>query len=169
MSHADPSLEALLPASIGDVALVRTSMPGSSFPGGGDLCSLICPDEPRMMADAVGAPLDDLSVAFAYEDAAGHLGRYAIVAFRVRGVTGAALQAARIGMFDSEPPYPIVVARKVGPESVTIAVRSWFPNDTHFFVVRDDALIVILAGTPENDTDAPQVPRSVATVVNALP
>lgn len=154
---------------IGDVALVRMSAPGSSFAGGGDICSFVCPDEPRLMAELVGATLDDLTVAVAYADVGGRPTGYALVAFRVRGATGAALRAGRIGMFDSEPPYPFVAEKKVGSRTVTVAVRSWFPNDTQFLVVDDDALIVILQGTPENPTGSTDVPPAVATVVGALP
>jgi hypothetical protein len=121
------------------------------------------------MAESVGATPADLTVAVAYGDVGGHPGRYALVAFRVRGATGAALRAGRIGMFDSEPPYPFVAEKKVGRRTVTVAVRSWFPNDTQFLVVEDDALIVILQGTPENDTGSTEVPPAVRAVVDALP
>ena len=164
--HADPSLEALLPTRIGDAELIRMSAPGSDYDHGGDVCSFVCPAESRLMAEAVGAEVDDVSLAFAFDAA---LERYALVAWRVRGASGAELRDGRIAMFDSEQPYPMIADFDVGDAAVTVAIRSWFPNDTHFMVVRDDALIVIRYPTPEHDGREPTLPPEVATIVAALP
>ncbi|MBA2299552.1 MAG: hypothetical protein H0W22_02145 [Chloroflexi bacterium] len=48
-------------------------------------------------------------------------------------------------------------------------MRSWFPNDTHFLVVSDDALIVIRRPTDLHDGSEPVLPDEVATIVAALP
>ena len=164
--HADPSLEALLPARIGDVDLIRMSAPGSDYDHGGDVCTFVCPLEARMMAEGVGAEVDDVSLAFAFDAA---LERYALVAFRVRGASGAELRDARIAMFDSEAPYPLIAEKTVGDTTVTVAIRSWFGNDTHFLVARDDALVVIRYPTELHDGSEPVLPDEVATIVAALP
>jgi hypothetical protein len=164
--HVDPSLEALLPARIGDIDLIRTSAPGSDYDTGGDVCSLVCPAEPRLMADAVGAKVDDVTLAFAFD---ADLDHYALVAWRVRGASGTELRDGRIAQFDSQAPYPLIAEKTVGDTKVTVAIRSWFPNDTHFLVARDDALIVISYPTDVHDGSEPVLPDAVATIVAALP
>ncbi len=164
--HADPSLEALLPARIGDVELIRMSAPGAQYDTGGDVCSFVCPLEARLMAEGVGAEVDDVTLAFAFDAA---VERYGLVAFSVAGASGSELRDARLAMLDSEAPYPFIAERPVGDDTVTVAIRSWFPNDTHFLVVREDALIVIRYPTPMHDGAEPELPPEVATIVAALP
>jgi hypothetical protein len=167
--HVDPSLEALLPARIGDAKLIRTSAAGSAFPGGGDVCFFLCPDEPRLMAESVGATIEDLTVAVAYEQVDGRVGRYVLTAFRVRGASGADLRAGRISLYRPDPPYPIVGDVRVAGRTVTVAMHWWAPNSTEFMVVDGDALIMIVAASPEDTTGKVAVPDLVATVVKALP
>jgi hypothetical protein len=164
--HVDPGLEALLPARIGDIPLMRMSAPGSDYDHGGDVRSLVCPIEARLMAEAIGASVADVTMAFAFDE---QFERYGLVAFRIGGATGDELLAARISLFDSEAPYPMIAERRIGDDSVTVAIRSWFPNDTQFLVVRDDALIVIQYPTPERDGAEPRLPADVARIVAALP
>jgi hypothetical protein len=121
------------------------------------------------MAESVGATREDLTVAFAYEQVDGRLGRYLLVAFRVRGVSGAELREGRISLYDPDPPYPIVGDVRVADRTVTVAMHSWAPNGTEFMVVKDDALIMIVAGTPEDTTGKVSVPDGMATIVKALP
>jgi hypothetical protein len=168
-SHADLALEAVLPGRIGDAKLTRYSVAGTSFSGGGDVCSLVCPDEPRLMAESVGATRDELTVAYAFEERDDHFGRYVLVAFRVRGVTGPQLRQGRISMYQADPPYPIVGDKVVAGRTVTVAITWWAPNDTEYMVVTDDALILIRSPSPEDTTGTIVVPSLVATVVAALP
>jgi hypothetical protein len=167
--HVDPSLEALLPARVGDAKLIRSSAAGTSFTGGGDVCFYVCPDEPRLMAESVGATREDLTVAFAYDRVDGGLGRYLLVAFRVRGASGAELRTGRISLYHPDPPYPIVGDVQVAGRTVTVAMHWWAPNSTEYLVVRDDALIMIVAAAPEDTTGKLAVPDAVATLVKALP
>ena len=166
LPHADADLEALLPTQIGDVPLFRLSALGRDFSGGGDMCSFVCPMEPRLMADGVGATVDDIRLAVAV-DPSGQ--QYLLVAWHVDGATGAELRDARIGMLDSEPPYPLVKDFDVAGRVVTVAVRSWFPNDTQFLVMRRDALIVIQYPTEIHDSWQVELPDGVAEIVAALP
>jgi hypothetical protein len=121
------------------------------------------------MAESVGATRDDLTIAFAYEQVDNTFGRYALVAFRVRGVSGAKLRAGRLTMFRSEPPYPIVEDLSAAGRTVTVAIQGWGPNRTEFMVVNGDALIMILTPTPDNQTGTPVLPDEVRIVVEALP
>lgn len=130
------------------------------------MCSFVCPQEPKLMAEGVGASLDDLRLAVAVDATIQH---YLLVAWQVDGATGAELRDARIGMFDSEAPYPLVKDFRVAGSTVTVAVRSWFPNDTQFLVARDDALIVIQYPTDVHDSWDVTLPDGVADIVEALP
>ena len=121
------------------------------------------------MAEAVGKTRADLTVAFAYEQVDGRLGRYLLVAFRVRGVTGAELRAGRISLYHPDPPYPTVRDERVAGRTVTVATHWWAPNSTEFMVVSGDALMLITAASPEDTTGKVAVPDLVATVLKALP
>jgi hypothetical protein len=166
LPHVDAALEALLPTQIGEVPLMHASAPGRDYSGGGDICSVVCPEEPRIMAEAVGATVDDVTLAFAVDPS---VERYMLVAWRVAGATGAELRDARIGLFDSEPPYPLIKDFPVAGRVVTVGIRSWFSNDTHFLVVRGEALIVIRYPTDMHDGGDVTLPDDVAEIVAALP
>ncbi len=125
MPHVDPSLEALLPARIGDIELIRMSAPGSDYDTGGDVCSFVCPAEPQLMATSVGAKVEDVTLAFAFDAEVEH---YALVAWRVRDASGTELRDGRIAKFDSEAPYPLIAEKTVGDTKVTVAIRSWCPE-----------------------------------------
>ena len=120
------------------------------------------------MAEGVGATVADVTLAFAFDEGLDH---YALVAFRIRGATGPDLLAARLALTGAgaEVPYPMVAEKRVGDDRITVAIRSWFPNDTEFLVARDDALIVIKHRTPEHDGAEPTLPDDVARIVAALP
>jgi hypothetical protein len=139
---------------------------GRDLSGGGDVCSFVCPQEPTLMAEGVGASVEDVTLGIAVDAA---IAKYLLVAWHVDGATGAELRDARIGMFDSEPPYPLVKDFRVAGRVVTVAVRSWFPNDTQFLVARDDALIVIQYPTEIHDGWDVTLPDGVAEIVAALP
>jgi hypothetical protein len=166
LPHVDADLEALLPTRIGDVPLLRMSAIGSAFSGGGDVCSYVCPEEARIMAERVAASVDDVTLAFAVDAS---VERYLLVAWHVDGATGAELRDARIGSFESESPYPLVKDFRVAGRVVTVAIRSWFPNDTQFLVARPDALIVIQFPTDMHDGRDVTLPDGVAEIVAALP
>ena len=167
--HADPALEAVLPDRIGDAVLTRLSVPGTALGGGGDMCVFVCPDEPRQMATAVGATVEDMTLAVAYETRDNQLGRYLIVAFRVRGSTGTELLAGRKSLYPVSAPYPMVEERLIAGRMVTIATLSWMPNSVEYLVVAGDALIHITAATPEQTSGAFVLPEIVTMVVAALP
>ena len=84
-------------------------------------------------------------------------------------MSGAQLRAGRISLYHPDPPYPIVRDEQVAGRTVTVATHWWAPNSTEFMVVKDDALIMIVAGAPEDTTGKVSVPDAVATVVKALP
>ena len=168
-AHVDPELEAILPARIGDTKLIRISVAGSGFVGGGDVCSFVCPEEPRLMAESVGKTRDDLTVAVAYDEDDGIVGRFVVTAFRVRGVTGAQLRDGRISMYEPDGAFPIIGDEQVAGRTVTVAVTWWAPSTTEYMVATDEALIMIRAPSPENTTGEISVPDLVVTIVEALP
>ncbi len=61
----DAALEAMLPASLRGIPLQRATMPASIFTPQGDMCLLLCPDEPGRLATAAGLRVEDLTVGFA--------------------------------------------------------------------------------------------------------
>ncbi len=56
----DAELLAMLPTSISGFPLQRYVMPARVLQGGGDVCSIVCPEEPRLHAEAFGIDLDEL-------------------------------------------------------------------------------------------------------------
>lgn len=156
-----------MPTRVGTVALLHMSALGDRLDyGGGDVCSFVCPLEAKMMADGVGATVDDLSAAFAFDAGFDH---HLISVWRVDGATGAELRDARIAMFDSEAPFPLIKDFPVEDDTVTVAIRSAFPNDTHFLVARDDVLFVIWYGTDWLSGIDPVLPDGVRDIVEAFP
>ncbi len=165
-SHHDPSLEALLPERIGDEAIIRMSAPGAMFDYGGDICTLVCPREAREMADAVDADLDDVSIALAYDEG---VDRYALVAWRIAGVSGTKLRDVRIGLIPSDGPFPIAEEHVVGDETVTVLIPSIFAGFVQILVPRDDALIIIVAPLDLDGGLDTGVPPEAVEVIEALP
>jgi hypothetical protein len=74
--------------------LIRTSLPGSVFTGSGDMCILVCGDEPYQYAKELGVGIEDITVAFSVSDSLG----IGMIAYRVRGATTDRLIPARIAI-----------------------------------------------------------------------
>jgi hypothetical protein len=112
LPHADADLERYVPAQIGTVALLRFSFAGPDIPpAGGDMCLLLCGNEPREFADALGVPLDRVTVAMAMGEQGGIGG----LAFRAKGIAtdrlaaaGAAIKGGVVG--GGGPSFPMKVA-----------------------------------------------------------
>jgi len=92
--HVDPDLEAFLPTMLSKTPLIRTSMQGSVFTGGGDMCLLICGDEPYRYAKELGVGIDDVTIAFSVSDSLG----IGMIAYRARGAKTDRLIPARIAI-----------------------------------------------------------------------
>ena len=94
LPHADPELEALLPVTLSKTSLARFSVPGSTFTAGGDMCILICGDEPYRYAKELGIPIDSVTIGFAVADELA----IGMIAYRVRGAATDRLIPARIAI-----------------------------------------------------------------------
>jgi hypothetical protein len=157
-----------VPARIGTVELYRLSFVGPDVPAGGDVCIFLCGNEPREFADALGIPLDRVTVALSMGGE--HLG-IGGVAFRARGVAtdrlaaaGSAITGGVVG--GSAPSFPMEVAgRRVwflfrfGREQYLIPI-----GDVLVFVYGDAPMTAAGQFSPEGT-----VPPSVVTLIRALP
>ncbi len=143
--HVDPALEAFLPQTATSGAfLLRTSMPGSVFTAGSDMCLLICGDEPYRYAKELGVEIDDITIAFAISDTLG-LG---MIAYRARGAKTDELIPARIaiggytghgGLYD----LPVTVAGR----AVTY-LDGGMGDSGEYLMTRHDVLFIVLGEAP---------------------
>jgi hypothetical protein len=147
MPHADPELEAYLPAVMSKTKLTRFSMQGSVFTAGGDMCLLVCGDEPYRYAKELGVSIDDVTIAFALSD------RLAIgmIGYRARGAATDRLIPARIaiggytghgGLYD----MPVTVAGR--PATY---LDAGFGQSGEYLMTRHDVLFIVLGEAPGTD------------------
>ena len=168
LPHADADLERYVPARVGTVELLRWSLAGPDVPpAGGDLCLLLCGNEPREFADALGIPLDRVTVALAMADQGGIGG----VAFRAKGVAtdrladaGVAIGGGVVG--GGGPSFPLTVAGR----NVTYLYR--LGRGQYLIPIGD--VLVFLYGEPPMTAPgeiSPRgtVPPDVVTLIDALP
>jgi hypothetical protein len=151
MPHADPELEALLPAVLSKTSLSRFSMQGSVFTAGGDMCILICGDEPYRYAKELGVGIDDVTIAFAVSDSLG----IGMIAYRARGAKTDRLIPARIaiggytghgGLYD----LPVTAAGR--PATY---LDAGFGQNGEYLMTRHDVLFIVLGEAPSNGTCRP--------------
>ena len=149
--HVDPALEAFLPQKAAGVFLLRTSMPGSVFTAGSDMCLPICGDEPYRYANELGVGIDDITIAFAISD---HLG-LGMIAYRARGAKTDELIPARIaiggytghgGLYD----LPVTVAGR----PVTY-LDGGMGESGEYLMTRHDVLFIVLGEAPSKGTCHP--------------
>jgi hypothetical protein len=143
--HVDPALEVFLPQRApSGVSLIRTSMPGSIFTAGSDMCLLICGDEPYRYAKELGVGIDDITIAFAISDKLG-LG---MIAYRARGAKTDRLIPARIaiggytghgGLYD----LPVTVAGR--PATY---LDGGMGQTGEYLMTRHDILFIVLGEAP---------------------
>ena len=145
--HADPELEAFLPASLSGTALMRASMHGSVFTGGSDLCLLICGDEPYRYAKELGVTIDDITIAFAISDSLG----IGMIAYRARGADTNDLIRARIaigGYTGHADLYDLPVT--IGGRPATYLDAGMATNG-EYLMTRHDILFIVLGAAPGDD------------------
>ena len=142
--HVDPELEAYLPTLMSKTPLIRTSMGGSIFGGGSDMCILICGDEPYRYAKELGVGIEDITIAFAVSDSLG-LG---MIAYRARGAKTDRLIKARIaiggytgygGLYD----LPVTVNGR--PATYLDAGMA---TNGEYLMTRHDVLFIVLGEAP---------------------
>jgi hypothetical protein len=149
--HVDPALEAFLPQTASGAFLLRTSMPGSVFTSGSDMCLLICGDEPYRYAKELGIGIDDITIGFAISDSLG-LG---MIAYRARGAKTDELIPARIaiggytghgGLYH----LPVTVAGR----PVTY-LDAGMGQTGEYLMTRHDVLFIVLGEAPSKGTCHP--------------
>jgi hypothetical protein len=168
LPHADADLERYVPAKIASVELYRLSLAGTDIPpAGSDMCILLCGNEPREFAEALGIPLDRVSVAVSITENLGLGG----VAFRARGVATDRLAAAGLAIKNGVvggggPSFPMKVAGR----------RVWylfqFGRDQYLVPIGD--VLVFLYGdapmtAPGQISPEGTVPPGVVALIRALP
>jgi hypothetical protein len=150
LPHADPKLEAYLPTVLSKTSLTRLSMQGSVFTAGGDMCILVCGDEPYRYAKELGISIDDVSIAFAVDD---HLA-IGMIAYRARGAATDRLIPARIAIggytgHGFSHGQPVTVAGR--PATY---LDAGFLNG-EYLMTRHDVLFIVLGEAPGKDGSVP--------------
>ena len=142
-------------AMLSGTPLIRTSMQGSVFTSGSDMCLLICGDEPYRYAKELGVAIDDITIAFAVSDTLG-LG---MIAYRARGAKTDELIPARIaiggftghgGLYD----LPVTVAGR----PVTY-LDAGMGDSGEYLMTRHDVLFIVLGEAPSKGECRPGILR----------
>lgn len=158
--HADPGLEAYLPTLLSNTPLIRTSMEGSLFTGGSDMCILLCGDEPTKYAKELGIPVERVTVAFAVSDrlALGMIG------YRARGAKPSRLIPARIAIGgqtgNGGPSWKVTV----GGRPVTFLMSRL--DSGEYLYARDELLFIVLGAPPDK---AGKVPSYITEAIGSIP
>ena len=135
LSHADPALEALFPATVGGQALTIQSMPGSGLSS--DAGSQ---QEIEALLATQGKTVDDVSLAFASP------ADYSVIisAYRIAGADAAALLQP---LLDSEAQSQTMTQTpgEVAGKSVVIGKGD---AGTQYFYAKDDVIWIVVAEEP---------------------
>ncbi len=167
----DAALEAMLPTSIRGIPLTRFSAPVSAYAGGGDMCSLLCPDEPARLAQVSGVALDDIRLAVAYPGQSSGL-KLGILAFRFPGIATSRLVDIRIEEGASFGPRdgfaPATRTLEVGSRTVTHVTYPMFyqPELGEYLLATGDVLFVVVGPPP---SASGTIPDDIQLAVEALP
>jgi len=152
----DPALEALLPASLRGVPLSVYSVNASTFSGGGDMCILLCPDEPARLQSASGVSADRISVAVSVADTKSGIAT-ATIGLRFPGVATGKLVEIRLRAGGHSRPNdglpPLTKVLRVGGKSVTWATWPPFYEESQgeFLYAFQDILFIVYGGPPNAD------------------
>jgi hypothetical protein len=169
-----PELEAMLPATVGDVPLTRFSAPASLYDVGGDVCLLLCPGEPSRLAKEAGVPVSALTVAVAFP-AQGTDFRAAVIAVRFDGLdpkTSPVDVRVRAGGHIERPNTEGLAAKTTPTQAGSRAVTwvSWppfFRPEEGEYLLASGNVLFIVAGLPP--TKDGKVPDDIRKLVEALP
>ena len=149
--HVDPELEAYLPTRLSGTPLIRTSIQGSVFTGGSDMCILICGDEPYRYAKELGVDIDDITIAFAVSESLG----IGMIGYRARGASLDRLIPARIaigGYTGHAHLYDLPVT--VAGRPVTY-LDAGMGTSGEYLMARHDVLFIVLGEAPTKGTCRP--------------
>jgi hypothetical protein len=165
----DPALEAMLPRTVRGISLTIISVPMAPFAGGGDMCIVLCADEPGRLAKASGRSIDDMSLAVAIPpDGSGFAA--GAIAMRFRGIDGRSVVGVRLQAgghsTNSVPPQ----TRELRAGSRPVVWATWFPfyedREGEYLTATGDVLFIV-QGLPPGDDGT--VPDDVALLIEGLP
>jgi hypothetical protein len=165
----DPALAAMLPRTLRGIPLSIFSVPMAPFAGGGDMCIVLCADEPGRLAKASGRSIDDMSVGLAIPpDGSGFAA--GVIAIRFRGIDGRSVVGVRLGAgshsTNSGPPQ----TRDLHVGSRPVVWATWFPfyeeRQGEYLTSTGDVLFIVQGLPPGEDGT---VPGDVALLIEALP
>jgi hypothetical protein len=153
MPHLDPDLEAHLPATLVGIELFRFSTAAEAFSGGGDMCIVVCPGDPDRLADQLGIPVGNLTLAAAVAESSAP----AVIAYRIRGSSTDRLVPARIaaGGFTGHQHAMFALPVIVGRRSVTFFPMFIPPSNGEYLFAEDDVLFDVLGPPPAEDGTIP--------------
>ncbi len=139
--HADPSLEALLPASLGGVSLRRESQRGTDLTRQSDAMDTLLKD--------LGKTLADFTLASAYSDA-GEV-KAQVGAWRVAGASTALLMPEFVKAVQASSTTPLTVAETslAGRTVTQIGVAGQLTQGPLYAFVRDDIVLFVQTPDPE--------------------
>jgi hypothetical protein len=138
-------LEALIPETVGGVALQRLSMRGDEFVGSGGASA-----EAQEFLRSLGVANDDVSVAVGFGATPDGSGGVAIFAFRAEGADSSRLLQAMQSAIDAESASPLEWETvTVGGKEVQRAADPEQQGQTYLYVTGD--LLVFVATTNEDD------------------
>ena len=176
LPHADPELEALLPVTLSKTSLSRFSMPGSTFTAGGDMCILVCGDEPYRYAKELGVPIDKVTIGFAVADELA----IGMIAYRARGAATDRLIPARIaiGGYTGHGRLYTLPVTAAGRQATYL--DAGFGQSGEYLMTRHDVLFIVLGGAPSKGACHPgycaspppgpwTVPAYVAEALGGVP
>jgi hypothetical protein len=156
-----------VPTKIGAVELYRFSLAGPDIPpAGGDMCILLCGNEPREFAQALGIPLDRVAVALSMGEQGGIGG----VAFRAKGVATDRLAAAGSAIKGGVVGGGVAFPMKVAGRDVWFLYRL---NRGQYLIPIGDVLVFLYGEAPMTApgqiSPAGTVPPEVVALIQALP
>ena len=121
------------------------------FTAGGDMCILICGDEPYRYAKELGVGIDDVTIAFAVTDSLG----IGMIAYRARGAKTDRLIPARIaigGFTGHGGLYDLSVTANGRPVTYLDAGMG---TQGEYLMTRHDVLFIVLGEAPSKGKCSP--------------
>lgn len=167
----DAALEAMLPDSLDGIPLTKMSAPITNAMGG-DICTLLCPNEPKRLSAASGVPVEDISMAIAVGGDGPGI-RFLITAIRFPGLETSRLipmrfEAGGHSAGDGEPWPAETTNVRVGSRTIVWATYPpWYNAFDNEYLYAHGDILFLISGLPP--TKGGHAPEDVALAVKALP
>lgn len=162
----------MLPRAMHGIEFQRHSGPMAPFASGGDMCILLCADEPGRLSKASGVPIERMTLGLglpAHDDSGFAAG---VLAIRFRGVDDRSLVDVRLeagGHSTVTLDVPAKVVRlRVGRKAVLwVTWPPWVEDwDGEYLLDHDDVLFIVQGAPP---SPGGTVSGDVALLIEALP